>query len=138
MSALTTRDRSRIRYHLGYLAVGPAASLSFGLPRPINTMFMVEDSMNNLIDDGWNVENVLRIIGILDGIECRLVAAQDYLSASELGSLKVRPDQTQALEIEYCRWMARLADILGVPSYPYSQRAQQMAGMFSGNIRVRH
>lgn len=136
MAALSPQDRSRVRYHAGFLAVSPAASLSFGIPRPIATLFLVEDAMNHLIDDGFNVDNVLRILGIMDGIECRLVAALDYLPASKLGSLEVRSDHPQALEIEYCRWMARLCDVLGIPPYPYAQRSQQMAGVLGGNIRV--
>lgn len=80
---------------------------------------------------------MLRILGILDGVECRLVAAQDYLAASQLGNLKPREDHPQALELEYNRWAQRLADILGVPMYPYSQRSQEAAGVMAGNVRVR-
>lgn len=136
--ALQPRDRSRVKYHLGYLAVQAAASIQFGIPRPIQTMFLVEDSMNNLIDDGFNVQNVLRILGVLDTVECHLVETLDYLAANRLGNLEVRPDQAQALELEYDRWSQRLADILGVPRYPYSARNQASAGVAAGNIRVRH
>lgn len=138
MAALVPRDRSRVKYHLGYLAVSPAASLQFGIPRPIETLFLVEDAMNNLIDDGFNVENVLRILGVLDGIECKLVEAQDYLVASRLGNLEVNPQNPELLENEYNRWAARLADTFGVPWYPYAIRNQRAAGVVAGNLRVRH
>lgn len=132
------RDRGRIKYHLGYLAVQPAASIQFGIPRPIETMFLIEDAMSQLIDDGWNIENVLRILGILDKIECLLVAALPALAATKLANLEPREDHPQALELEYNRWAQRLADIFGVPMYPYSQRSQEAAGIMGGNLRVRH
>lgn len=134
--AFTPRDRSRVKYHLGYLAVAPAASIQFGIPRPIETLFLVEDALNNIIDDGFNVQNVLRILGILDGVECRLVAFQDYLAANQLGNLTVNPDKMDNLEQEYIRWQGRLGDILGVPIYPYTRRAMAGAGIY-GNVRVR-
>lgn len=135
MAALLPRDRSRVKYHLGYLAVAPAASLQFGIPRPIETMFLVETAMNYIIDDGFNIENVLRILAILDGIECRMVEGQDYLAATELGNLKPRADQLDALEHEYDRWAQRLGDIFGVPLYPYAQRNQPQNAV--ENVRVR-
>lgn len=137
MAALSPQDRSRVGYHLGYLAVQPAASLQFGIPRPLQTIFLLELALNNVIDDGYNIQNIQRILGILDGVECRLVAAQDYLPASKLGSLEVRADHPQALELEYNRWAQRLADILGCTMYPYSQRSQEAAGVMGGNVRVR-
>lgn len=138
MAALTPQDRSRVKYHLGFLAVSPAASLSFGIPRPIATAFLIEDAMNNLIDDGWVIPNVLRILGILDGIECRMVAAQDYLPASKLGSLEVRPDHIEALLETYYDWSGRLGSIFGCPPYPYDRRNQAAAGTLGGNLKVRH
>lgn len=131
------RDRSRIKYHLGYLAVQPAASIQFGIPRPIETLFLVEDAMNNIVNDGFNVQNVLRLLGVLDNIECRMQGSLDYLPANKLGTLEVRSDMMDAFEREYNRWAQRIADILGVPMYPYSQRAKEAAGVMGGNIPVR-
>lgn len=136
MAALSTRDRSRVKYHLGYLAVQPAASIQFGIPRPIETMFLVEDALNYIIDDGWNIQNILRILNILDNIECKMVEGQDYLPASKLGNLDVRPDHIAQLLETYYDWSGKLADILGVPPYPYARR-NQAAVLGSGNVRVR-
>lgn len=138
MSALTPPERSRVLYHLGYLNVAPAASLSFGIPRPIQTMFLVETAMTNLVDDGFTIENVRRILGVLDRIDCQIAESPVYFIASKSGNTEIDPQLQTKLEYAYCQQMGRLADILGVPAYPYSQRAQQLAALMNGvNIRVR-
>lgn len=122
---LTDADKERVRYHTGYLAVSPAASLSYGIPRPLQTVFLLETAMANLIEAA--VARVQHIIQILDDIETKLVEAQDRLAAAKLGELELRTGEAgqsepDLLEREYVRWAMRLADILGVPLYPYAKR----------------
>ena len=139
MAALTPAERSRVLYHLGYLNVAPAASLSYGIPRPIQTMFLVEQAMNNLVDDGFTIENVRRILGALDKIDCQIVESSDYVIATKAGNTEIDPQLQQKLEYAYMMQMGRLADIMGVPAYPYSQRAQMLAAQMNvSNVRVRH
>lgn len=132
---LSQADRERVRYHLGYLDVQPAASLSFGIPKPIQTIFLVEDAMSNLIE--LSVPRVLRILGIMDDIEQKLVDAQDRLAATSLGDLKLRTTEPEQLETEYRRWGKRLANIFGVPVYPFSDRYRGSGGTVGGSIPVR-
>ena len=134
---LDAREKIRVRTHLGYLNVSPAASLFLGIPRPIQTIFLVEQAMSNLIEDA--VERVRKILGVMDGVECRLVESQERLAASKLGELELRQNEPDLLEREYVRWGGRLADELGVPFYAYSNRYkwnQPMAGGFAGSIPV--
>ena len=42
------------------------------------------------------------------------------------------------LEKEYARWGGRLADVFGVPFYPYSNRYKYNMGTVAGNVPVRH
>ena len=136
MSAPFTADeKARIRYHLGYLNVQEPTALSFGIPRPLQTVFLIESAMNNVIDAAR--DKVRQIIGIMDGVECRLVDAQERLAASKLDTLTMRVDEPDALEKEYMRWGLRLADLLGVPPYPYSTRYSRLATSRSGSIPVR-
>lgn len=138
VAQLSNFDKGRIRYHLGYLSVQSAASIQFGIPRPLQTIFLLETSMNNVIDDGANVQNIQRLLGALDKIDCQMVEGTDFLVANKLGDLELSQDYMQRLEYAYCMQMGRLADVLGVPAYPYSQRAQQLAGMMNSvNIPVR-
>lgn len=134
--AFTDEEREQIRYHLGYLQVEPAGSLSFGIPRPIETMYLVETSMDNILAVAEN--RVRRIVQVLDKIECRLIDSIDRLAATSLDGLTLRDDEQDRLEREYWRWAGRMADILGVPFYPYANRFRaEGRGSRAGNIPVR-
>jgi len=127
-------ERARVKYHLGYLGVSNAASLSFGMARPIQTLFLVEQAMSNLLDDF--LPKVRQILGIMDEVECRLVSAQSRLAAESLGDIRMREKEPDLLEDEYFRWGGRLADILGVPFYAYSNRYRGRGPARGGNIPV--
>jgi hypothetical protein len=135
--ALDDFEKERVRYHLGYLNVSTAASLQFGLPRPIQTLFIIELAMEQLPEVA--LPRVRRLLKILDNTECRLENAQSRLAAASLGELKIERQGMQEpdlLEHEYWRWASRLADQLGVPLYAYSNRFKGQ-GPASGNIPVR-
>ena len=132
--ALTAEEQSRVYYHLGYLNIQPAASLSFGIPRPLQAVFLVQTAVQNVIAAAE--DKVRQIIGIMDGVECRLVDAQERLAASRIDTITMRVDEPDALEREYLRWGLRLADLLGVPPYPYSTRYKQASFSRSGSIPV--
>jgi hypothetical protein len=130
VAVLTPSERERVRYHLGYLNVQLAGSIQFGLPRPVQTLFILEEAMNQVIFEG--LDRVRRLLKVLDDIECRLIASQDRLAASKLGELETRENEPDLLEREYYRWGGRLADQLGVPFYAYSNRYKQ--GMSAAGI----
>lgn len=132
--ALTPEERLRTKYHLGYPSELSAASISYGIARPQQTLFLVELAMNNLQPAAE--DKVRQILGVLDGIECRLIDAQDRLAAKSIEQLTMRPDEPDALEHEYYRWGGRLADVLGVPFYAYSNRYKP-GGTTVQNIPVR-
>ena len=130
--ALTQEEKERIRYHLGYLSVQPASSMQFGQPRPVQTLFLVESAMNNLLEVA---EGRLRnMLDILDRIECHLVDGLDRLAAKRLDGIELNNKEPDMLEHEYKRWAGRLADLLGVPLYPYSKRFGPEMG--AGNVPV--
>jgi hypothetical protein len=60
------------------------------------------------------------------------------LSAEQLDEMKLRLDEPDKLEREYCRWGARLADVLGVPIYAYSTKYRNGLSGGYGNIPRRH
>ena len=133
--ALTPQEKERVRYHLGYPETNPAASLQFGIPRPVQTMFLVESAMNYILPEAEF--RVRHIIGVMDGIEQQLVAAQPRLAATQMDELHLREDETTRLEFEYVRWGCRLADVLGAPIYAYSTRYMGKVGATTaGSIRI--
>jgi hypothetical protein len=118
---LTTDERERVRYHLGYMSANSGASVSLGIARPVETMYLVEEAMDQLMENA--VPRVRRQLTYLDNVELQLVDSQCYLAAERLEGLVLRPSiagQTHPdlLEREYARWAKRLADMLGVPLYP--------------------
>jgi len=124
MALLNNAEKSRVRYHLGYLASGFAASLQYGLPRPQQTVFMLETAMNQLVEDGA-LDRVRSMLAILDAIEKKMVCAIDQLVVKQLGNITMRDDHQDLLEKEYQRWASRLADIFGVPKYAFSDRSRR-------------
>jgi hypothetical protein len=130
MTALSEANKERVRYHLGYLNTSFAASLTLGIPRPVQTLFLVEEAMGLLI--AATVPRVLCILDTLDGIEDLLRAQlKGPIGVSKIGEIELHPLKdrgqltTDSLEREYVRWGNRLADILGVPHYPFSARYQK-------------
>lgn len=136
---LTDEEKERCRYHLGYIETSGAASLQFGLPKPVQTAFILEQSFG-LLNNEFAVDRVRRVLFTLDGIEEKLRDATCVLVAEKLGDITLRgaddgktyPD---LLEREYIRWAKRLADILGVPLYAYSDRFKSKGGTRNLNVQ---
>jgi hypothetical protein len=117
---LSDAEKQRARYCLGYPALSTAASLQFGQPALTQTNFLVESALNRLLES--SLDQVRSILNVLDGIESKLIDAQDRLAATQLEDLHLREDETDKLEREYQRWGYRLSDILSCPVYPFSRR----------------
>lgn len=137
--ALTDEEKERVRYHLGYMETSFAASLQLGIPRPVQTIFLVEQALT-MVANEYAEDRIRRVLWTLDQIEQKLQAALCVLIAEKLGDITLRGAQAgetypDLLEREYLRWAKRLADILGVPLYPYSDRFKPKVG--AGNITVR-
>lgn len=138
--ALSDADKTRTRYHLGYLASSFAGSFQLGIPRPTQTVFLLEQAMN-LITDPLAIDRVVELLDTMDCIEAKLKGAADQVGVSQLGDLKLHPlaDKgelgTDSLDKEYARWGSRLADTLGVPFYPFSRRYQKRGPGSVVNVR---
>jgi len=130
--SLSDTEKVRIRYHLGYPNVTAIASLNAGIPIPLQTLFLVENAMDRVIDEALPI--VRTHIQTLDNIECQLVEGQRNLAVNRLGDMEIRREHLDQLEGEYRRWANRLADTLGVPLYPYSSKLKSTR---VGNMTVR-
>jgi hypothetical protein len=133
---LDDTERERVRYHMGYLSVQPAASIQFGLPAPIQTLFLVELAMTNLLEDG--VDRVRQLLQTLDMIEARMRDGVKFLVAESIDNMKIRRDHLDALEDEHTRWAERLSEELGAPLYPGAAKFRKLFNQLNGpNIPVR-
>jgi len=142
---LTEEEKARVRHHMGYPEVQPAASLVYGVPKPAQTAFLLESAMGLLIDTA--VPRVRSILQICDDLEQQMVDAQCYLVADSLGEIHLAGAGgdsknrlvTERLEGEYVRWAMRLADVFGCPLYPFSERFRRGTGTPRyGNLGVRN
>jgi hypothetical protein len=131
-------EKARVRYHMGYPCTSPAPTIALGVPTALQTSFMVENAMNNIM--GVSVDRVRSILLVLDKTEAAIDEAQCNLAAAKVGNLELRSatageTHTDLLEREYVRWAQRLADMLGAPLYPYSARFK---GKVSNGASVRN
>ena len=138
MATLTDEEKERIRYHLGYMATTygseqAAAGFALGIPRPAQTVFLLENAIQILMTNPYGIDRIRRVLFTLDNIEEQLRAATCVLVAEQIGDIKLRDKHPDLLEREYGRWAKRLADILGVPLYPFSSRFKNPNGL---NARV--
>jgi len=129
---LSEADRARVRHHLGYLNVEPAASIQLGFPSASQWLFTVEISMDRIIPEA--VGMIHKYLNILDSIELQMVDELACLKVQQIEQLKLRnsneePNIEDLLEQEYLRWVKRLADDLGVEPNPYSTRFRNLGGM---------
>lgn len=127
VASLTDIEKERVRYHTGYPSVASMASVQYGLPTVRQTAFLLELAMDQLLPSA--VGRVREILQVLDSVEQQMVDAQKQLVADQLGTLVLAGARdargrlaTDRLESEYVRWAKRLADIFGVPLYPFSNR----------------
>lgn len=138
---LTESEKERIRYHLGYMETSFAASMQLGIPRPVQTVYLLESAMT-LLTQPQALQRVRCLLDQLDGLEAKLRAAPAHLAAAKVGAVELRPGKPgesypDLLEREYVRWAGRLADVLGTPLYPYAARFARAAGAGPGMVRRR-
>ncbi len=137
MGYFSDEQREQILYHCGYTAAIVQGSLSFGQPLPVETMFLIQRTVENW-DNPVAVPRVIRTVEILDKIECLMVDALDRLSSTQVGNVTLRADEEDQLEIQYAKWASKLAEILGVPLYAYATKFKKVTGVVAGNIPTRH
>jgi len=136
--ALTDEEIKRTRYHLGYPNERADQTVSFGLLLSIETSFLV-DAATALPISTAAEDRVRKIIATMDRLEDLMANAAEDFEAYRVESITLRLDVTDQLEREYRRWGHRLAELLGVPVYPYAERYKgpiTMGGVH--NVGVRH
>lgn len=133
---LTNEEKSKVRRHLGFPETTAVSAYAFGIPITLQGVFLVDNAMNVLNEEG--AARVRELLAVLDSMEQKILKAACTLTVESVDNIKMRGAQagmtaTDLLEREYKRWASRLADCLGVPFYPYSNR-------FGGgaNVPVRH
>lgn len=137
---LADKDIERARYHLGFLTVTVASSFAFSIPAATEVQFMFESAIRRV--QTISEPRVVQLLDKLDEIECVLFRASSELFAKRAGDLEPNLEQPSDVDREYVRWACRLADMLGITPYPFSERFKILAqgglsGARAGNVSVR-
>lgn len=140
-TALSEEEKERIRFHLGYMETNFAASLQFGIPRPVQTIFLLEQAMVQL-QGPYAIQRCRAVLAKIDCVDDQLLdPGVALLYAKKLGELELREgdagkSSTDLIRKEMLWHIKSLADLLGVPIYPYSRWGQMMRSA-RGNVSVR-
>ena len=116
MSLLTSEERLRIRYHLGYPLLNTGTDFRLRLPYEMSLDFSVERAMEELPDAA--IPKVREVLGRCEDTDSNLFAAQGNLEAMSVGSIHLNPKEMTQRGREYRRWTQRLQSILAVPFGP--------------------
>lgn len=134
--AFSDQEKDNIRYFLSFPSwVALAQSIQLGYPAASEPLFLVEDAFKRLTPGGEN--QVRRALCECQSIENQLSDARTRFKATQLGEIKMNPQETALLRKELLFWVTRLADALGVISNPYSQMIYAGINAMGGvNARV--
>ena len=138
MPVLSECDQGRALRHLGYPGVSDGSALAFGLSIPVQTLFIVERAMQQL-KNFQAVDYTHILLNRCDELEELSFQAAKTGLVAVAGKLTLHPQGrlgTDNIDHEYSKQVGRLADHLGVPRYPFSERNRHHGP--GGMIPVRH
>jgi len=136
---LTESEKAMTRRHLGFPGTSAVSVYAFGMVIPMQGAFLIESAMDHLTEH--SVARVRQLLGILEGLEVKLLKAVSYLTVESIGAIKMRGAQngmtsTDLIQREYVRWAMKLSDELGQPYYPYASAFMGSGGVT--NLKVKH
>jgi|SRR5271166_877099 len=117
---LSEEEKVRSRHHCGYLNIGAAQTFSLGIPAQVQTQFQIEGSMNLLLPESLPMYR--SILEKLDCIEAQMIGDLDTLVATDIGSIKINPEEHKKLRVEYKYWQTALCNMLGITPNPWDLR----------------
>lgn len=121
---LTSHEKARVRYFLGYPSIERNMAISLGFPSASHPLFSVQYAMDNILPEA---EPDLR--AILNECECteqQMSQARSRLSAATVDKIKfLGPLELAALEDTLAYWVGRLADFFGVIPNPTATMSQR-------------
>lgn len=139
--ALTQEERAKTRYYLGYPSLENRSILSLGLPMTYPTALLLEENMRSVLDT-FTYTIVQGIIAKLDASRCKINAAQDRLSVTEIAyAVKINNKEINQLWQEDYRLCQQLARLLAAPIYSHPWGAPECAqsgtnSNASGDIKI--
>lgn len=131
--ALTTEERARIRYHLGFPNVQQYATFALGTPQAFEGLFVLESAFDKVIPE--SLPTVRELMARCDETEAQRFEFQPDLEVSKVCDIELRSDAQMRLWDQYDYWRNALANQLGVYCNPFDKRENARPGI---NAMVMH
>ena len=128
---LTEDDKNRARHHAGYLAVQESQTFVLGIPAAVQTQFVIEGAFNRILPSGEAMFR--RFLDNCDQLEQQILDNADTLVASEVGDIKLRPDEFPQLVKRYRWFVNSFCNLLGIRPNPFDAR---FYGSSAGGVNV--
>lgn len=132
MALLTQEEKVRVRSHLAYTNVTAVSTYVLGTPAALETQFIIEGAMDRLLPEALTLFR--QYLSVCDKILQQKIDNLENLAVSELGEIKVRPDEQQQLDRQYDYWRGKLCDMMGIFPNPW-EKAISGGGI---NVSVQH
>jgi len=118
--AFSKTEQARMLHFLSYTNWRSlAASIQLGFPAASQPLFLFYSAVERI---AYESEPTIRQdLCELESIEAQLSSARSRFKATQLGELKMNPQETSMLRNELVFWVRRLCDDLGIFPNPYSQ-----------------
>lgn len=124
---LSQADKERVYYHLSYSALSLPTELSLGDPTAVTQQRWILD--RHLLEFRESAEPLLiRTLDRLDCIERDMDKVRSAIVVRKSGQTEFRDDAIDLLEIQYKRFVRRLADQLSAQVNPVSNEVQGQSG----------
>lgn len=132
--AFTEFEKARVRHHLGYPSFASLAqAIQLGYPAASQPLFLVDDSFHRVTLEGEDAAR--RDLCECEAIEKQLSEARTRFKATEIGDLKINPEETRMLRQELMYWRQTLASDLMVVVNPNAPR-EYYGAMAGGGINA--
>lgn len=132
-AVLSNEEKARILYHLGYTVVNAVSIFTLGVPAVGQPLYLAYSMLDRIPES--SLQQVRRIVVVLDKIEQAKIDGLDYLVASQIdGEIQIDDRLQDKLDVEYTKWAQKLSDATAAPLSPYSARFG-LGGMRSMNYR---
>jgi hypothetical protein len=124
--AFSDDEKAKIIRYLGYANWRSLAqSYHLGYPALSQPYFLVLDAFNRIDENSEAL--IRRDVCELEAIENQRSDARSRFKAKKIGNLEVNPQEIKMLEAEENKWVARLADDLGVYRNQYASTGTSSA-----------
>jgi hypothetical protein len=133
-AAISEQQKVRARYHMGYLNVTQAQTFVLGVPAAVQTQFVIEGALNNLLPSALPMFE--DIMAKLDVTEQQIMDNTPNVAVNRVDEIELREDEFKQLILRYRYWQGSLGNLLGVPPNPFDMRPYLGMGYGNGGAGI--